>query len=175
MARLRTANLAHIKACTATSISVWSCHLSANLPNELFTQPAAVIETSALSLRGSAPQLETKRCCPESPDLSVEIRTPFSFHVHCACVGDVQQLDHAGHLTRKGDDPSHTVRIDKKFILEFCIYLFYTDNLCLCNLVGLFYLKNLSLFVKTDFFTHKGAPPASVLFPYIFCLQVSCV
>lgn len=30
VARLRTANLARIKACAATSISVWSCHLSVN-------------------------------------------------------------------------------------------------------------------------------------------------
>lgn len=123
-----------------------------NLPNELFTEPAAVIETSALSLRGSAPQLETKRCCPESPDLSVEIRTHFSFHVHCACAGDVQQLDRAGHLTRKGEDPSHKVWIDKKFILEFCIYLFYIDNLSVCNLVGFFLSQKPQLVCQNRFF-----------------------
>lgn len=123
-----------------------------NLPNELSTEPAAVIETSALSQGGSAPQLETKRCCPESPDLSVEVRTRFSFHVHCTCAGDVQQLDHAGHLTRKGDDPAHTVWIDKKFILEFCIYLFYTVSLSLCNLVGFFFISKTSACLSKQIF-----------------------
>lgn len=75
LARLRAANLAF----AATSISVSSCHLSVNLPNELFTEAAAVIETSATSPRGLAPRLETKSCCPESPDPSLQVNPHFSF------------------------------------------------------------------------------------------------